>query len=75
MIMESGRGKGMHNTQERAALLPGHSSTFPWLPQQAQEPERFPHLLHHKDSPGEFVPGQGEHEELPQLLHQGHLLR
>lgn len=56
MIMESGRGKGMHDTQEGAALLPGHSSTFPWLPRQAQEPERFPHLLQPKDLPGEFVP-------------------
>lgn len=72
MIMESRRGKGMHDTQEGAALLPGHSSTFPCLPQQAQEPERCPHLLQPQDWLGEFVlvaPGQVEHEELPGLLH------
>lgn len=43
MIMESGCGKGMHNTQQGAALLPGQSCTVPSLPQQAQQPERFPH--------------------------------
>lgn len=42
MIMESGRGKGMHDTQQGAALLPGESCTFPSLPQQAQQPERSP---------------------------------
>lgn len=33
-----------------------HSSTLPSLPQQAQEPERFPHVLQPKDVLSGFVP-------------------
>lgn len=44
MIMESRRGKGMHNKKERAALLLEQSSKFSLsalASPKTQEPERF----------------------------------
>lgn len=44
MIMESRRGKGMHDKKERAALLLKQSSKFPLsalASPKTQEPERF----------------------------------